>query len=609
MDIRQKIKELPTDSGVYIMKNATGEIIYIGKAKNLKNRVSQYFRNSKDFPVKVKAMVSNIADFSYIVTNTELEALALENNLIKKHQPYYNILLKDDKSYPYIKLNLKSDFPKLEVTRTLRKDGAKYFGPYIAGMRANEIIKTLCYAYPLRTCNVKITKTPKRPCLNYHLGLCSAPCAGKISKEDYKKLIDEVISFLNGHDDKVSKVLEQKMQSAAKAEQFETAIVLRDRLEMLKKLGRSTITYLNKYENLDVFAWATNGSLASLAVLLVRGGKSVGCETFHLIDVSLGMKESIEQFIPQYYLNARVPAEIVVPCEINEVLNEWLNQQRQSGLGIDGKGNVKITFAKKGEKAKLLEIAKKNAELALDKFVETEKRNYDYTSGAVDKLQEILKLKKRPRKMECYDISNISGVLSVASMVVFWEGKPDKAKYRRFRIKTVEGPNDFASMNEVLTRRFEESKKPNKDDESFSILPDLIVIDGGKGQLSSAYNAMLKCGVNVPMIGLAKKEEEVFLPNQSEPIVLPRSHNSLKMLQRIRDESHRFAITYHRSLRNKTQSILHQIEGIGPTKTKLLIKYFKGIDKIKTATKDELRKVKSLTNKDIDNIYKFFNES
>ena len=609
MDIKQKIKELPKDSGVYIMKNTQGEIIYIGKAKNLKNRVSQYFRSDKDFPVKVKAMVSNIADFSYIVTNTELEALALENNLIKKHQPYYNILLKDGKAYPYIKINLKSEFPRLEVTRTLKKDGARYFGPYIAGIRASEIIKTLCYAYPLRTCNVNITKTPKRPCLNYHLGLCSAPCAGKINKEDYNKLIGDVTAFLNGQDDKVSKVLEQKMQNAANSEQFETAIILRDRIEMLKRLGQNTITYLNKFENIDIFAWATNGSLASIAVLMVRGGKSVGCETFHLVDVNLGMKESIEQFIPQYYLNARVPAEIVVPCNVDEVLNDWLNTQRQSGLGVDGKGNVKIIFPQKGEKLKLLNIAQKNAELTLEKFVETEKRQYDFTLGAVEKLKDILKLEKLPRKMECYDISNISGVLSVASMVVFWNGEPDKAKYRRFRIKTVEGPNDFASMKEVLTRRFNESKKPDNKDESFSVLPDLIVIDGGKGQLSSAYQAMLECGVNVPMVGLAKQEEELFVPNKMEPIILPRSHYSLKMLQRIRDESHRFAIMYHRSLRNKTQSILHQIEGIGAVKAKILLKHFKGLDKIKSASIEDLEKVKGLTKSDIINIYKFFNES
>ena len=607
--LQQKIKELPTESGVYIMKDINGEIIYVGKAKILKNRVSQYFHSQTNFTPKVKAMVDNIADFEYIVTNNELEAFALENNLIKKYQPYYNILLKDGKAYSYIKINMKQDFPKIEITRQLKKDGAKYFGPYFAGTKASEIVKIICSAFPLKTCNVKITNVAKRPCINYELGLCSAPCDHKIDSEGYHQLLEKAIKFLNGQYEDVAKVLEKKMLVCAENEMFERAIQLRDRLSMVKKLGQTTLTYLNSAENIDIFAWSTNGSNACVAVLIVRGGRSIGCETYHLIDVNRSEQESINQFIAQYYLKAIVPPEIIVPCKVEDILENWLSQRRSEGLGIEGKSSIKIKIALKGKKRKLLEIARKNANLALNKFIESEKRVNDFTVGAVDKLQEILKMDKRPSKMECYDISNISGVFSVASMVVFKEGVPAKRLYRKFKIKTVNGPNDFASMNEVLTRRFNEAKRTDKKDISFSVLPDLIVIDGGKGQLSSAYKAMMNCGVNVQMVGLAKREEELFLPNNPVPIVLPHTHNSLKMLQRIRDESHRFAITFHRSLRNKTESIMVQIPGIGKIKRNKLLKHFKSIDAIKNANIESLMSVEKITKKDADNIFKFFHES
>lgn len=607
--LAQKIKELPQDSGVYIMKDKSGQVIYVGKAKILKNRVSQYFHSQTNFSPKVKAMVDNIVDFEYIVTNTEMEAFALENNLIKKYQPYYNILLKDGKSYSYIKINTKSDFPKIEVTRQLKKDGAKYFGPYFAGVRASDIVKVICSAFPIKTCNVKITDNIKRPCLNYQLGLCSAPCAHKIDKDGYHKLIEKAIRFLSGQYEDVAKVLEKKMTVCAENEMFEKAIILRDNLEMVKRLGGSTLTYLNKAESMDVFGYSTNGVNASIAVFVVRNGKSVGCETFYLVDVNRSPTESVNQFIAQYYQKALVPPKIVVEDMLDCVVVDWLNDKRAEGLGLEGKANIEVIVAQKGNKKKLLDIAKKNADVALMKFVESEKRNNDLTTGAVDKLQQVLGLNKRPRKMECYDISNISGVFNVASMVVFVEGVAEKNLYRKFKIKTVSGADDFASMREVLTRRFNEFKKQGNSDPSFSVLPDLIVIDGGKGQLSSAYEAMKDCGVDVPLVGLAKQDEELYVPFKSEPIRLPKTHNSLKLLQRIRDESHRFAIFFHRSLRNKTESIMVEIDGIGKVKRTNLLKHFKGLTGIKNATIDELKAVDKITEKDAENIFKFFHES
>lgn len=607
--LSQKIRELPTDSGVYIMKNSNGEVIYVGKAKVLKNRVSQYFHSKKNMHPKVKAMVENIADFEYIVTNNEMEAFALENNLIKKYQPYYNILLKDGKAYSYIKINTKADFPKIEVTRQLKKDGAKYFGPYFAGIKASQIVKVICSAFPIKTCNTTVTEKPKRPCLNYQLGLCSAPCAHKIDKKGYHELIEKAINFLDGDYSDVAKVLEKKMMVCAENELFEKAIILRDSLEMVKRLGGTTLTYLNKAESMDIFGYSTNGVNASIAAFVVRAGKSVGCETFYLVDVNRSVEESINQFVAQYYQKAMVPPKIVVPCELDDVLVQWLNNRRAEGLSIEGKGAVEVIVAKIGDKRKLLSIAEKNANIALNKFVESQKRNNDLTTGAVDKLQEVLGLQKRPRKMECYDISNISGVFNVASMVVFVEGVAEKNLYRKFKIKTVEGADDFASMREVLTRRFNEFKNKEKNDPSFSVLPDLIVIDGGKGQLSSAYEAMKDCGVDVPLVGLAKQDEELYVPFVSEPIRLPKTHNSLKMLQRIRDESHRFAIMFHRSLRNKTESVMVEIEGIGKIKRTKLLKHFKGLANIKNASIEELMAVDKITQKDAEHIYKFFHES
>ncbi len=605
MDLQTKIKELPTNSGVYIMKNEQGEVIYVGKAKNLKNRVSQYFQQSKNHTIKVRSMVKNIADFYYIITPNEAEAFALENNLIKRFQPYYNILLKDGKSYPYIRINMREEFPKLEITRKLKRDGARYFGPYFAGVRASELIKMLHNAYPLRMCGGKLQKRT-RPCINYDLGLCSAPCVSYISSKEYHALLGKAIEFLNGKYSEVQEILTHKMTTFAEREQFESAMAIRDDLNMLDRLKEKTLTFMPNLDNIDAFAWASNGSVGSVAVLVIRGGRSVGVDCFHLVDPDMSLEESLQQFVTQYYSTQALPPEqILLPFEADDGLKEWLNIQRKSGT-VGRISAVEVHNPQKGEKLKLLNIAKQNAELYLDKAIESEKRNYDLTTGAVIKLGEILHMEKPPKIMECYDISNIGGLLSVASMVVFINGEAKPSYYRKFKIKSVEGANDFASMREIITRRLNELDKPDNPDPSFSEKPDLIVVDGGKGQLSNAYLALQDCGhTEIKLVGLAKQQEEIFLVGESNPLILPRTHNSLKLMQRIRDESHRFAITFHRSLRNKVSSILEEIDGIGPTKRRNLIKHFKSIDNIKSATIEELCLVEGISQKDAENIHEF----
>ncbi len=588
------------------MKNINGEVIYVGKAKNLKNRVSQYFQHSKNHTLKVTSMVKNIADFHYIITPNEAEALALENNLIKRYQPYYNILLKDNKSYPYIRINLKQPFPRLEIVRKLKKDGAKYFGPYFAGVRPVDLIKMIHQAYPLRLCGGNTLPKRNRPCINYDLGLCSAPCTNKITPQDYQLYLKKAMDFLNGKFTEVQEILNKKMQILAQNEQFESAIAIRDSLNMLDKMKQKTLTFMPNLDNIDAFAWASNGNVASVAVLIIRGGRSIGVDFFHLVDAELQEEESLTQFITQYYSTTALPPEqILIPFEPNSSLQEWLTQERKQG-GI-GQSKVVLICPQRGDKRQILAIAKQNAEMYLEKAVEKDKRIQDYTTGAVEKLGEVLSLSNPPRRMECYDISNIGGVLNVASMVVFVDGEARPNLYRKFHIKSVEGADDFASMKEVITRRFQELKKEGNQDVSFSVKPDLIVIDGGKGQLSNARQAMLDQNIEVPMISLAKQDEEIYTPNNPTPLHLSRSHNALKLLQRIRDEAHRFAITFHRNLRNKITSILEEIDGIGPTKRKNLIKEFKSIENIKNSSIEELMKVKGISQKDAVNIYKYFN--
>lgn len=538
MTILEKIKTLPKTSGVYIMKDDLGQIIYIGKAKNLKNRVSQYFLKNQTHN-KVRAMVEKVHDFDYFLTPTEIDALALESNLIKEHQPFYNILLKDGKAFPYIKINTKSDFPRVEIVRRIKNDGSKYFGPYISGISIHDVVDIINYVFPIRKCKLNIGKTTvSRECLNYSLGLCSAPCTGKISKEDYSNIIGEVIDFLNGNDNLVETKLEERMKNQIEVENFEDAIETREKLKMVQKLKEKSVASLPKDISLDAFAQVSTSYGDAICVLTLRNGKVLGVNCFYAPE-GADNEDALSSFIVQYYSgNITPPKEIITSKEI---------ENTDDICKILGK-NITIHHAIKGVKNKIIDMAKDNAVEFLQKKSNLEERKRHNIFFALETLQKTLNLSKLPNRMECYDISHLFGEESVASMVVFENGMPKKKEYRKFKIKTVAGIDDFASMYEVLTRRI---KRYQENDESFNKMPDLIVIDGGKGQLSSAVQALKDNNFHCDIISLAKKFEEVYTPNSNIPVLLKRGSRELTMLQRIRDEAHRFAITFHRTRRDK----------------------------------------------------------
>lgn len=577
--ISNKLKSLTTKSGVYVMRNHDGTVIYVGKAKNLKNRVSQYFRSSPK-PSKVQAMVDNIDDFDYFITISERDALALESNLIKKYQPYYNILLKDGKAFPYIALNMNDPFPKLQVARRIGKPNWKYFGPYFAGLSASEIIKTANMAFGLRTCSLKITETSvaKRECLNYFLGLCCAPCTKQVDHKEYADRVKKVINFLNGNDEEIESILTEKMNNASINENYESAIIYRDRLKMVTKLKQRVVANLPKNINKDVFAYVTDGFNGVINSLIVRGGKILGVMNYPVNDASLEEDQTLFNFLVQYYENMLVPEEIILSHKLSDA----------DLLQSTFKHSVKLNNNPHGANLTLLKMAKENALEYLEKHIEKEKIKYSNTFGALEKLKTELNLPRLPVRMECYDISHISGTNKVASMVVFKNGEPAKKHYRKFKIKTVKGANDFASLQEALTRRLTRLKEQNGD--SFKETPDLIIIDGGKGQLSSCLEVMEKMGLDLPMISLAKRIEEVFVPKSHNPVLLKPNSAELKLLQRIRDEAHRFAITFHRQTRTKeqTKNELEQIKGLGKKKIETLLNCFESIENIKKASVDEL---------------------
>ena len=596
--IRNKLKVLTTKPGVYVMHDKDGVVIYVGKAKNLKNRVSQYFRNSPK-PSKVQAMVDSVDHFDYFITVSEMDALALESNLIKKYQPFYNILLKDGKQFPYIKINTKEPFPKLEIVRKVKNDGAKYFGPYFAGLDAREIVKAVNAAFKIRTCNNKITDTSiaKRECLNYSLGLCSAPCTKRINKADYSKEIDKVVNFLNGNDDEIQEILQKKMQNAAESENFENALIFRDRLKMVAKLKQRVVANLPKNIDKDIFAYQTDGLSGVVTSMVVRGGKILGVMNYPCLDAELEESQTLFNFIAQYYQNMIVPHDIIVSHEIPDVelLQEYLGKK------------INLVFSPHGVNKTLLDMAKENAKEYLEKHIEKERLKYNNTIGALKVLKEKLGLSRVPLRMECYDISNISGTNKVCSMVVFKNGEPSKKDYRKFKIKTVKGSNDFASLQEALTRRLKRYK--NQDGESFSERPDLLIIDGGKGQLSSCYEILKEqdC-LGIDMISLAKRIEEVFKPESTTPVMLKPGSAELKMLQRIRDEAHRFAITFHRQIRTKkqTESTLDQIDGVGEKKRDALLHAFGTSENIANASIEELETVPGIHKALAIKIYEYF---
>jgi len=602
--IKAKLETLPLKSGVYLMRDINGNVIYVGKAKKLKNRVSQYFnKKMKDsgYNLKVKAMVDKIYDFDYFITLSELDALALESNLIKKHQPFYNILLKDGKAFPYIRIDLKDPFPKLEIVRKIKDDGAKYFGPYFAGVSANEIIKIIQSAFSVRTCNIKFnskSKLPARECLNYPLNLCPAPCTNKITSQDYKKTIEKIIEFLNGNDNLVEKLLKEKMLKESEKENFEKALELRNQIKMIQRLKEKIIAQVPQEKEIDVFAYETNNLSGAISLLIVRSGKILGVQTISTIDASLDESEALSSFIVQYYVNAKLPSVILISHNIENINNL---KQLLSKSGID------IETGQRGYKKLLLDMAKANAKEHLEKSITKDRQKFEKSIGAILNLQKALELKNTPKRMECYDISNTQGTNSVASMAVFINGEKQTKYYRKFKIKTVEGANDYESLKEVMIRRLNELKK--NEDESFKQKPDLIVIDGGKGQLSITADVVLSQRPDIEIIAIAEKFDEIFKPNNSMPYILKKGSVELRVLQNIRDEAHRFANTFHRNLRQKQSlsSPLSNIKGLGKVKQKALINQFKTIDNIKNASIEELMLVKGIHLNLAKNIYKYFN--
>ncbi|NLT94038.1 MAG: excinuclease ABC subunit UvrC [Clostridia bacterium] len=602
--LQDKINALPAKPGVYLMKNAEGEIIYVGKAVSLKNRVKSYFQSKRHDSAKTRALVKNIADLEYIITDNELEALILECNLIKKHRPKYNISLKDDKTYPYLKITAE-EFPRVIVTRKVYKDGAKYFGPYTSATSLRETVELLKKLFPFRSCNQKVFSN-ERPCLNAYIKRCLAPCQGGITREQYGEIIKQVELFLEGKQEALIIKLENEMEQAALNLEFERAAQLRDQIISIKQVIEKQKIVSAGDEDQDVMAMARGFNEVCVQVFFIRGGKLIGRENFFLKGTDdMERSEVLEAFIKQYYIQQDfVPKEILVETELPEVkvLEQWLSEKKGQ--------RVYIKVPKKGERKELLELVAKNALEAMEKADLEREQKKSMTEGALLELQKELALPKLPLRIECYDISNTQGTETVASMVVFEGGKPKKDQYRRFRIKTVEGPNDFASMYEVITRRFRNAREENNsgDQGKFSSLPDLVIIDGGKGQLQSARKAMEEQGyAYIPTYGLAKREEWLFFEEESEPIILPRSSKALFLLQRIRDEAHRFAITYHRSLRGKRNlaSILDDIHGIGEKRKKKLLQHFGSFKKIQSASIEELQEVEGINRKVAEAVYDY----
>ena len=599
MDFKAKLKDVPENPGVYMMLDSDGEIIYVGKAKNLRARLRQYFYRSGNKTAKVMAMLEHVADFRYIICPSEVDALVTENNLIKKHTPKYNILLKDDKAYPFLRIDMREDYPAITLVRKLRNDGARYFGPYMQSVNVKDIFDLIHTAFPVRDCRRDLSKH-SRPCLNYHLGRCVAPCSGKVSKEEYHAEIGKVIAFLRGNDREVERVLNEKMMKFAEEENFEVALNYKNKLKVLDNIVRKQVSALPKDFNLDIFAYETNGVLGAVNMLVVRGGKLVGGEN----RVFESADEDIASYIFQYYAhNAPVCDEVVTDgVENADALEKAVSELAHR--------TVRVVEPKQGVRRQLLDLSHSNASHAMEKHGTTEERKRVRTEGAVVQLGELLNLPVLPNRIEAYDISHISGTDKVASMAVFEGGEPKKSHYRKFKIETVEGNDDFACLQETLTRRLKDITE-RAQDISFSSRPDLIIIDGGKGQLSSVMEVVAGCDTEgISFISLAKREEEVFLPGQSMPVILPRDSYALKLLQRIRDEAHRFAITFHRNLRktSQTRSALLSVEGVGKTRVKLLFDAFKTLDNIKKASIEELTAIKGIDRRTAQSVYDAFHK-
>ena len=593
-DLREKLKHLPENPGVYVMLDKDGLVIYVGKAKNLKNRVRQYFFNSVKTQ-KVMAMVSNVADFYYIIVPTEIDALSLENNLIKKHKPRYNILLKDDKTYPYIRVDVKQDFPTFTVTRKIKKDGAKYFGPFMGGVNVRGVLETLNFAFGIRPCDKPLNpQKPTKPCLNYHINKCSAPCALLVGKEEYRQRVLDAVAFLSGETNDIEKLLTKKMLDASEREEFELALKYREILQSLEKIKQKRLTALNKFLNADIIAYKANGIYSAINILFVRSGRMLGGKNFAFESGALDGGVAVSEFVTRYYCQGvEIPDEIILAetPEDENLLKEYFKQTFDK--------TPTFTVAKQGVRKQLSEMAEVNAQEHLETNVDKIKHKDDMTLSACKLLKEKLSLNNFPYRMECYDVSNVSGVDKVGSMVVFINGEADRNSYRRFKIKSFEGADDYRSHQEMMERRLE---RLETDPEKFP-KPDLIVIDGGKGQLSAVKQIFDQKGItDIDLIALAEREEEIFLVGQSQPVVLQRRDYCLKMLQRLRDEAHRFAVTYHRTLRGKRalSSVLDGVKGLGKVKKSALLEKFKDLGGIISATKEQLMTVEGIGEKQAD---------
>ena len=625
-DFSEELKKLPQNPGVYIMHDARDAIIYVGKAINLKNRVRSYFRESTNMTVKIQKMVSQINHFEYIVTDSELEALVLENNLIKEHRPKYNTMLKDDKTYPYIKVTLGEEYPRLLFSRIMKKDKCRYFGPYTSAGSVKDTIDLISKIYKIRTCNKSLPAQigKCRACLNYHMKQCDGPCIGAVSQEEYRQNVDKAMEFLNGNYSPVIRELEEKMNQASEQMEFEDAIRYRDLLASVKSVAQKQKITESVGEDKDIIALARDEKDAVVQVFFVRDGRLIGREHFYMTNIlnegsdvtENGDSEILSSFIKQFYAGTPyLPRNILLPQEIEdaEVIEQWLGARRG--------GRVKILVPKIGTKEKLVELARKNAEMVLDKDKDRIQRETARTLGAAAEIASLLGMDKVNR-IEAFDISNINGFETVGSMVVFEKGKSHKSDYRKFRIRSVSGPDDYGCMKEVLERRFvhglEEKKNLEEKDVdvsfgSFTKFPDLLLMDGGKGQVNIAVEVLSKLGIQIPVCGMVKDDHHRTrgLYYQNEEIEMAKNSEAFRLITRIQDEAHRFAIEYHRSLLRKTNvhSVLDDINGIGPARRKALMRYFKSLEDIKRATREELMEVPQINAKAADEIRQFFDSS
>ncbi|MHB8986569.1 MAG: excinuclease ABC subunit UvrC [Eubacteriales bacterium] len=614
MELEEKLKLLPDRPGVYLYRDAEGRIIYAGKALSLKNRVRSYFQPGAQHPPKIRLMVEKVADLETIVTDSEVEALILEQNLIKEHRPYYNAYLKDDKSYPYLKVTIKEDFPRVFITRRHVRDGSRYYGPYTRVGAVNETLRLLKRLFPFRSCRQKDPPKRERPCLNHHIRRCLGACCGLVDRNTYRAVINEVCLFLEGKQEDLVRRLAARMEEAAKKLEFERAAELRDQIQALREVTEKQKIVSESDEDTDILAAAGENGDSLVMVFFVRGGKLIGREQFTLKGTEgLSPAAATAAFVKQYYSQADfIPEKVLLAVKIEEedLIEKWLSGKK----GV----KVRLSVPARGEKKKLVEMVAKNAGLALEQLRAEEAAGRVEAAGALEELARELGLERAPARLECFDISNIQGQNSVASMVVFEEGRPATGQYRRFKVRNVQGPDDFASMYEVVRRRFDRAAserelintgQASSREAKFYRLPDLVIVDGGKGQLTAARRAMSESGFShIPAFGLAKEEELLFGEGRPEPVALPRGSKALYLVQRLRDEAHRFALAYHRKVRGKAglKSLLDEIEGIGPARRRALLKKFGTVKAIEEASVEALAAVPEMNKKAAAAVYTFF---